>query len=177
MSLNILSIVGSLRAESRNAALADAIERLMPTATFQRADIEMPLYNSDLEVPAAAEAFQGAVAAADGVLIVAPEYNYGIPGPLKNALDWASRPAYQSVFRDKKVSMASASPGHSGGARMQGQLKGVLLGMAAHVFPWPEVAVPHIHASMDADGTITNEKLEAQLRTFGEAFAAFVAGP
>lgn len=176
MSVNILGVVGSLRTQSRNAQLLDAIERLSPQLTFQRASIDMPLYNSDIEMPAAAKVFQEAIAAADGVLIVAPEYNYGIPGPLKNALDWASRPAYASVFRDKKVSMASLSPGHSGGARMQNHLKAVMLGMAAHVFAYPEVAVPYINASMDPEGVITNEKLEAQLRSFGEAFAAFVGG-
>jgi chromate reductase len=113
-------------------------------ATFRFAEIgHLPHYNADLGIPEDVGEFIEAVKDADGVLIVTPEYNYSVPGFLKNAIDWASRPAYQSVFKGKPVFIASVSGSALGGVRAQGHLKYIMNGMLAEVFTCQEVVVPH----------------------------------
>jgi chromate reductase len=142
-TLNVVSICGSLRAASYNAGLTRALPKLAP------ADVKItpappfdsfPHYNHDLAVPADVIAFADAVRAADGVIIVAPEYNWTIPGALKNALDWASR-LKEQPFKDKPVALQSASVALLGGARMQYHLRQALVSLDAHCFLRPEVLV------------------------------------
>lgn len=170
----LLGIAGSLRKGSTHRALLGVAEELLPAGVgWTTATIGgLPLFDGDLTPPPGVEAFKEAIAAADGVFIASPEYNYGIPGPLKNAIDWASRPAYRSVFAGKPVTMISASPGPIGGARMQAHLKGVLLGMAAHVYPAPEIAIGGIGSKL-VDGALVDERTRERLRQHLEAFAAF----
>ncbi|MBV1862353.1 MAG: NAD(P)H-dependent oxidoreductase, partial [Nannocystaceae bacterium] len=143
--MNIVGISGSLRRGSHNSGLLRAASELVPSGvTLTQLSVAMPLYDGDLDDgggPASVTEFKRAVAAADAVLIATPEYNYGIPGPLKNALDWASRPAYRSVFAGKKVALMGAAASVVGTARAQAHLKLVLLGMVAEVFPHPELLV------------------------------------
>lgn len=140
----LLIIVGSLRAASSSKALAGCIaERLGDAADIGFAEIgALPLYNSDIEGHPQVEAFIQQVGRADGVLFVTPEYNYSVPGVLKNAIDWASRPSYQSVFFGKPCFVVSVSGGAMGGVRAQGHLKQVLNGMASLLYPSQEVVVP-----------------------------------
>jgi chromate reductase len=109
---------------------------------------EIPFYNEDLdrspELPAIA-ALKRAVGESDGVLIATPEYNHGIPGVLKNALDWASRPAFQSCFKNKPVSIISSSLAFTGGVRAQYQLRETLIAMQAHLVISPEVVIGGVH--------------------------------
>jgi chromate reductase, NAD(P)H dehydrogenase (quinone) len=121
----VLAICGSLRAGSYNRALMNALPGLAPAAmTFEEAPsfIDMPHYNADLQnstgIPGSVDAFAKAVRAADGVIIVTPEYNWTIPGALKNALDWVSRIKDQP-FNQKPVAIQSATGGPLGGSRMQ----------------------------------------------------------
>ena len=177
--MKILAIPGSLRRASLNRALLVAAQELVPAGvTLVLDDLrEIPLYDGDLDDdahrPAAVEGLKRRIAEADAVLIATPEYNYGIPGVLKNAIDWASRPGYRSVFRDKPATMVSAATSVVGGARVQGQLKQVLLGMAAEVFPWPEVLVGGAHQKI-VDGRLVDEATRAHLRELLVAFAAWV---
>lgn len=174
-SLTVLGIAGSLREGSINRQLLRAAASLMPDgATLTIAEYaDLPLYNGDLYVddqpPAPVLRFMDAIGNADGVLIATPEYNYSIPGVLKNAIDWASRPAYRSVFAGKDVAVMSAAPGMLGGVRAQAHLKGVLLGMAARPFPHPEVCVPRAKEKLEGD-TITDE-VTAEI--VGKLLAAF----
>ncbi len=177
--LNILAISGSLRAASLNTGLLLAAAELAPAGlniTIHPLD-DVPLYNGELDRdevrPAGAKALIAAVRAADGVLLATPEFNYGIPGVLKNALDWASRPAYQSVFAGKPVSIVSASPSRVGGARAQGQLKQVLLGMLSAVHPYPEFLVPGA-GHMFKDGRLSDESTREHLAGLLANFAAWV---
>ncbi|MCA9709558.1 MAG: NAD(P)H-dependent oxidoreductase [Myxococcales bacterium] len=154
--MKILGIPGSLRRASLNRALLVTAQELAPEGMeLQIADLRpIPLYDADLDDPAplaAVEAFKQQIAAADAVLLATPEYNYGIPGVLKNAIDWASRPAYRSVFAGKPCAIVSASPSPMGGVRAQAQLKVVLLGMAAEVFPYPELVVPQAQHKFEGD--------------------------
>jgi chromate reductase len=153
----ILCLSGSLRAQSSSAALARALEgRLQGAASVSTFDIgTLPHYNADLDEPDSVAALKREIGEADGVVIVTPEYNYSIPGVLKNAIDWASRPAYQSVFRGKPVFVISVSGGALGGVRAQAHLKYVLNGMLADVFPWQEIVVPQANAKVE-DGVFTD---------------------
>lgn len=174
--LRILGLSGSLRRGSLNTRLLRSASRLTPPGVgldvYDYA--EVPLFNSDLMVdgalPPAVVSLNDAIRGANAVLIATPEYNYGIPGPLKNALDWASRPAYQSVFAGKPTAILGASPGVVGTARAQGQLKQVLLGMVAEVFPYPEVLVGSASARFDDEGSIVDEATVELLTRFVAAF-------
>jgi chromate reductase len=120
---------------------------------------EVPLYNQDLDgdnPPAPVKAFKDAIAAADGLVIVTPEYNYGIPGVLKNAIDWASRPAFNSVLKGKPVLPVSCSPAYTGAARALGQLKLLLLATLSDVVPGPEVVIAEVHNKI-RDGRFLDE--------------------
>ena len=126
----------------------------------------LPHYNADLDGDAAPEsvrALKAAIAAADALLFVTPEYNYGMPGVLKNAIDWASRPGYKSVLRDKPALIISTSGGAIGGARATQQLKLTLLGTISRVLPWPEVFITYAGSKI-TDGKLTDpESLKLSL--------------
>lgn len=159
--MKILGIPGSLRRASLNRALLVEAQGLAPEGVeLAIADLRpIPMYDGDLDDPealAAVESFKQQIAGADAVLLATPEFNYGIPGVLKNAIDWASRPAYRSVFAGKPCAIVSASPSAIGGARAQAHLKLVLLGMGAEVFPYPEFVVTQANRKIE-DGRLTDE--------------------
>jgi chromate reductase len=146
-NLDFVVICGSLRKGSYNAALARTLPRLAPSAMVLRTAPpydRIPHYNFDIQnstgFPAEATAFADAIRAADGVIIVSPEYNWSIPGPLKNAIDWVSRMKDQP-FKDKPVALQSAAGGILGGARMQYHLRQSLLSVDAILFGRPEILV------------------------------------
>lgn len=140
----LLILCGSIREASSSAALARAVsQRLSQRALVSTFDIgALPHYDAGLENPKNVGALIAAIGDADGVLFVTPEYNYSIPGVLKNAIDWASRPAYNSAFCGKPAFVISTSGGAMGGVRAQSHLKYILDGMLARSFPWQEVIVP-----------------------------------
>ncbi|MGA4544642.1 NADPH-dependent FMN reductase [Uniformispora flossi] len=152
----ILAISGSIRAESFNTAVLNALAPFAPEGmsieVFKGID-ELPHFNQDLEgdVPASVIRLREAVQAADGVVISTPEYNRAIPGVLKNALDWASRPYGQSSWQGKPVAVLSSSPGVQGGIRAQEELKGQLRNLAAYVVSGPEIAIPEVHTRVSVD--------------------------
>lgn len=171
--MKILGIPGSLRRASLNRALLSAAAELAPKGVeLAIADLgPLPLFNVDLleggQEVEAVEQFKGAIAACDAVLIATPEYNYGLPGVLKNALDWASRPAYRSVFAGKPVAVVSASPSAMGGVRAQAHLKLVLLGMASEVFPYPEFLVPAAHRKFEDGHLVDTDTREHLAKLLG----------
>jgi chromate reductase, NAD(P)H dehydrogenase (quinone) len=145
--LDVLVICGSLRKGSYNAALARTLPGLAPSGIKLRSAPsfeKLPIYNFDLQqsggFPAEATAWAEAVRGADGVIVVSPEYNWSIPGGLKNAIDWVSRMKEQP-FKDKPVALQSAAGGILGGSRMQYHLRQSLLSIDAALFGKPEVIV------------------------------------
>lgn len=177
--MNLLGISGSLREHSLNTALLHAVgKHLGGRIRWAMADFRaVPLYDGEPATGAAEQAverFKQDIARADGVLIATPEYNYSVPGALKNALDWASRPAYQSVFRNKAVGVMSVSPGAIGAVRAQAHLKGILLGMAAQVFPYPEFALGGAATKFE-NGELSDEDTRGRLHTYLADFEAWVA--
>ncbi|HEU5450791.1 MAG TPA: NADPH-dependent FMN reductase [Terriglobales bacterium] len=160
--VRLLGIAGSLRREAfSKAVLRGVVDALAGKAKIDVFDIaEIPLYNQDVEAEGAPEAVQRlreAIAAHDGVVIVSPEYNYGIPGVLKNALDWASRPYGKSAMNGKHVLVITSSPGVLGGARAQHQVRETLERMGARPLVWPHVTIGSVSDKV-RDGKLVDEK-------------------
>jgi chromate reductase, NAD(P)H dehydrogenase (quinone) len=170
---NLLFIPGSLRAAASSRATVRAlVARLGDKARSSVADIGLlPHYNADISDDVQVAAFVAQVVAADGVVFVTPEYNYSMPGVLKNAIDWASRPAFASVFKDKPCFVVSVSGGALGGVRAQAHLKYVLNGMLAQVFPCREIVIPMANAKV-ADGVLVDEAILAFTEETLDAFLA-----
>lgn len=171
--LHFVTVTGSLRRGSYNAAIARALPELAPagvTISAAPSIRDIPLYDADLQAegfPAAVTALGDAIRAADGVILVSPEYNYSVPGVLKNAIDWLSRLPNQP-FAGKPVAIQSASMGALGGARMQYHLRQIFVFLDARVLNKPEIMVGQAQNKIDAEGTLndaaTRDFLGAQLQ-------------
>jgi chromate reductase len=182
MTINALMICGSLRKGSFNRALMNALPALAPsgmTLTEAPSFRGFPLYDADLQAsagfPADVVALADAIRAADGVIVISPEYNWTVPGALKNAFDWVSRLADQP-FKNKPVAIQSATGGPLGGARMQYHLRMALTYLNAFVFGTPEVFVGLAQTKFD-DKTLalkdepTRKIIAQQLDAFGTFIA------
>ena len=166
--MNVLGISGSLRRDSHNTSLLRAAAELLPDGV----ELELwdglkavPPYDEDDDVepaPAAVTELRDAIAGADAILIATPEYNHSIPGQLKNAIDWASRPLATNPLRNKPVAVVGASMGAFGAVWAQAELRKVLAATGARVVEG-EVAVGHAHQKFDADGQLTDETLRETL--------------
>ena len=159
--MNILGICGSLRKASYNMAALRACQDLMPDGmTLRIASIhDLPMYNDDLlnaGMPESVERIRSEIAAADGLLIATPEYNFSLSPALKNVIDWASRPPNQA-FQHKPVAMFSGTSGLLGGARVQYDLRRILTQLWAYPLPRPEVFIGAVNTKFDAQGRLTDE--------------------
>ncbi|MGQ0532810.1 MAG: NADPH-dependent FMN reductase [Caulobacteraceae bacterium] len=166
--VRILGIAGSLRKGSLNRALLRAAVKLAPEdMTIETFDLaSVPVYNGDVEAagdPEGVAALKNAIRAADAVLFVTPEYNHGVPGVMKNAVDWASRPARDSALNGKPVGIIGASPGQTGSARGQSQLRQAFEFTNSFCMPQPEVLVFRAHEKFDTHGELTDEQTAAFL--------------
>ena len=171
--VRLLGISGSLRRTSHNRALLRALGELLPASAsltiFERLG-ELPLFNSDIPTdPEAVSELKAAIAACDGVVIATPEYNYSIPGVLKNAFDWASRPAATSPLRGKPVGIIGCAAGMSGSMRAQAHMRQILLFSDAPTLGQPEVLIPRSHERFDADGVLTDESTRELVSRFAAA--------
>lgn len=158
---HILGLSGSLRKASYNSAVLRAAQQLAPGSTvISTADISsIPGYNEDIRekgLPPGVVTLVEQIAAADAVLIATPEYNYTIPGVLKNAIDWVSK-APNQPFRHKPVAIMGASMSAIGTARAQYDLRKVFVFLDAHVLNQPEIMIAAAHTKFDADGHLTDE--------------------
>jgi chromate reductase len=160
--MRVLGISGSLRTGSFNTGLLRAAIELQPeTITIDEHSIaDIPPYNEDARqasgLPHSVAVLRAAIKAADALLIATPEYNFSIPGVLKNAIDWASRPPEQP-FAGKPIAMMSASNGTLGGARAQYHLRQVCVYLDMHPINKPEVFVARASEKFDASGRLTDE--------------------
>ncbi len=175
--MQILAISGSLRRGSHNTSLLRAAGELLPPTdelVIWEGLREVPPYDEDGDAgpaPAAVASLREAVARADAVLIATPEYNSSIPGALKNALDWASRPMATNASRNKPVAVIGSSAGMFGAVWAQAELRKVLAAMGARVVE-VEVAVGHAGDKFDSDGNLLDDNVRSQLR---DALATLVA--
>lgn len=179
-SHHVVGIAGSLRRASYNRALLRAAVELAPAAlTIEVHDIvDIPLYNQDVEdaaVPASVTALRAAVRDADALLIATPEYNHGVPGVLKNTIDWLSRPPRGSALNGKPVGLIGASPGTTGTARSQTQLRQAFVFTNSYAMPQPEVLVGRAHEKFDAEGRLTDDTTRKFLGQFLALFVEWVA--
>lgn len=172
----LLGICGSLRKASLNRALLAAVRDALPEgATMTIYDsVELPIFNSDLDDPPAVLQLKAAIAAADGLVFSVPEYNYSIPGGLKNALDWVSRPPVTSPLRGKPIGMVGAASGMSGTIRAQAHLRQMMLYSDSPCLSQPEVLIPRAKERFDADGRLIDASTRVLLEQFGAAMVAFV---
>lgn len=177
--ISILGISGSLRVGSYSTAILQALQEQR-----SRGDVKMavrtlgdiPLYNEDLETQAILSGVNDlrlAEAESDGVVIVTPEYNHGVPGALKNALDWVSRPAFASPFKGKPVLIVSCATAFTGGVRAQYQLREVLVSMLAEIVPTREIVVGSVHTKV-SDGRLIDAESIKQLDRGLEGLLSYI---
>ena len=175
-NFHIFGFAGSLRKDSFNKSLLRAAAELLPAhAMLETFDLEgIPPFNADLErqIPAAVREFKVRVKNADALLIATPEYNYSMPGVLKNAIDWGSRPYGDNCFDDKPVALMGASGGMLGTARAQYHLRQSCVFLNMHPLNMPEVMVPFAQDKIDRSGKLTDDQTRTRIK---ELIAALVA--
>jgi chromate reductase len=173
----VLAFGGSLRKGSYNRALLRAAQEMVPSgARLEVFDIAgIPAFNQDLETnpPPIVKEFKAKIRAADAILIATPEYNYSIPGFLKNAIDSASRPYGDNAFDGKPVALMGASVGTLGTARAQYHLRQSCVFLNMHPLNQPEVMVPLAQEKIDKDGKVTDQKTREKIRQLLESLVAW----
>ncbi|MBA3449885.1 MAG: NAD(P)H-dependent oxidoreductase [Chloroflexia bacterium] len=176
----VAGIVGSLRAGSYNRALFRAAVSLLPERLqiVEAPILDVPLFNQDVEDagdPPAVAGMRQAIESADGVLIFCPEYNAGIPGVLKNALDWASRAHdRQRVLSEKPVGIMGASDGRFGTMRSQLGMRALLSHLGMRMMPKPDVMIAQVETLVDDHGNLTDEKTRERIRDHLVAFHRWI---
>ena len=171
-------LIGSLAKGSLNRKLAGALVKLAPAGlTMTEIPIgQLPLYSwdHDADYPAVAREFKGSIAGVDAVLFVTPEYNRSIPGGLKNAIDWASRPYGENAFTRKPSAIIGTSPGKIGTAVAQQHLRSILAFCNSPLMNSPEAYVQFTDGLITDDGEVTNEATQKFLRDYLEEFHGFI---
>ena len=156
----LLGMSGSLRAASFNRKLLSEAARLFGDATFIEADLRLPLYDGDLEeaegIPAVVQTLSDQIASADAVIIATPEYNKGISGVMKNALDWVSR-TKGNPWADKPVAIMSATAGRAGGERSQVMMRNCMVAFRPRILQGPEMFLAQTSEQFDEDGHLKGE--------------------
>ena len=178
--LEIAGIAGSLRRASLNRRLLQAaVDMAPPRLRITVHDlIDIPMYNADVEAegdPPPVARLKEAVRKADGLLIASPEYNYGVPGVLKNTIDWLSRPPSASALARKPVAIMGASPGITGTARGQQQLRLLMLATQMPLLTRPEVLVGKAPEKFDAEGRLTDQPTRELLTKLLDAFGDHIS--
>jgi chromate reductase len=171
-------LIGSLAKGSINRKLARALTRLAPEELTLKeipfGDLPLYSYDYDADFPAAATTFKASLAGVDAVLFVTPEYNRSIPGGLKNAIDWASRPYGKNSFARKPSAMIGTSPGKIGTAVGQQHLRSIMSFCNSPQMNSPEAYIQFTPGLITDDGQVTNESTEKFLRQYMEELAAFI---
>ena len=174
---SIFSFAGSLRKDSYNKALLRAAGELLPNdVELEIFDLEcIPPFNQDLEQqpPTKVKEFKTKIKAADALLIATPEYNYSVPGVLKNAIDWGSRPHGDNCFDDKPMAIMGASGGMLGTARAQYHLRQSCVFLNMHPLNKPEVMVPFAKDKIDSNGNLTDEHTRAKIKELIESLVVW----
>jgi chromate reductase len=173
-SLRFLGISGSLRRASLNRALLHAVGETLPaeaSLTLYEGMGDLPHFNSDIAAePEVVTAWKAQIAAADGLIFAVPEYNYSVPGVMKNAIDWATRPPPTSPLRGKPIGIIGAAAGISGSMRAQYHLRQIMVYTNSPVMSQPEVIIPLAKDRFDEQGRLVDESTRVLLRAFGAAF-------
>ena len=175
--MKILGIAGSLRQGSYNRSVLRAAQTVLPTDCFLEVfDLEgIPLLNQDdeMNLPKRVVEFKTAIRRADAILIATPEYNFSVPGVLKNAIDWASRPFGDSAWTDKPAAIMGASPDELGPARAQSHLRQILGSLDVHTVNEPEVVIANAATRFDVTGTLVDQTSIDLIRQLLQRLAAW----
>jgi chromate reductase len=177
--LVVAGLVGSLRHTSLNRWLFDAAVELSP-AGVRLVEVPiggLPLYNDDLDIdsgPPPVQSFREQIERADGLLFVTPEFNYSIPGVLKNAIDWASRPTGRSAIYGKPAAVMGAAVGRSGTMRAQLHLRQIFVPLNIHGLNKPEIFIPFARDKFDANGRLVDEDFRSQVAAQMGALKAWI---
>jgi len=174
--MRVLIFIGSLRSASFGRKIAQSVKAAAPDLmTFEEIDgRDVPLYNQDLdgdEKPPAVRELIAQINDSDALIFVTPEFNYGIPASLKNAIDWASRPAFRSPLKNKPALILAYSPAPTGGARVHTQLSAVLAGTLTPLLNAPGFLIPAVHEKFDAADELIDEPTKRRLVRNPEDFA------
>ncbi len=177
--MQIAAICGSLRKDSFNRRILETVAQYTPDdVTVTPLSIsDLPLYNQDIDgenKPESVLLFKKGIARCDGLLFATPEYNFSLPGALKNAIDWASRPAYKSVMAHKPAAIISGSKSPIGGARVQADLRQVFSATLTPVVMAPPMTVPQVNTIFDSDGNIVDSQVASRLERYIADFVAWV---
>lgn len=179
--VDIVAIAGSLRRNSFNRQLLNAAIELAPEDTGIRAgNIDgIPLYNGDVEqegLPEAVTALKDDIRGADALLLVSPEYNHGIPGVMKNVIDWLSRPPedIKTVYRNRPVAIMGATPGPGGTRMAQAAWLPTLRALGTRPWFGGQLYVPKAGEAFDNEGNLVDEQVRERLKRFLEGFVAFI---
>lgn len=172
---HLVGISGSLRAGSSNTLLVDEAARLFAPDIYTRADLNLPLLNTDLETPEPVARLVSLVREADALIISTPEYNKMIPGLLKNALDWMSIASDGNPMAGKPVAIVSSAAGRSGGERSQYTLRHALTPHFARVLTGPEVTIAGANNAFDENGQLKDPKSTEFLTKLMDALKAEIA--
>ena len=176
--MEILGIVGSLRKDSYNRAALKAAQALMPKgAVLNLVELHgIPVFDQDneLAMPAAVLEFKRRILAADAILFATPEYNYSLPGGLKNAIDWASRPYGESAWLGKPAAVMGASTGNLGTARAQYHLRQILVAQNMPIINQPEVMISNAAQRFDPDGKLTDASTKLHIQRLMDALVQLV---
>lgn len=180
MSIRVLGIAGSLREGSFNRGLLRAAVEVAPAemdiTTFNRLG-DIPPYNDDVMAkgdPEPVAAFKAAIREADAMLIATPEYNYGVPGVLKNAIDWASRPSGNCVLNRKPAALMGCSQGLGGTIRAQHALRQSFVFTETYVMLQPEIKIPSVAKLFDASGRLSDENTRQHIHKFLASFVGWI---
>ena len=180
MAIRVAGICGSLRAASLNKGLLLAAVESAPAgmeiSIYTRLG-DIPPYNDDVFAngdPEPVTDLKEFIGASDALLIVTPEYNYGVPGVLKNAIDWASRPAGKTPLNRKPAALMGCSPGLGGTIRAQHALRQSFVFTETHVMSQPEIKIPSAAPLFDSSGKLTDENSRQHVKKFLEAFAVWI---
>ena len=181
MAIRVAGIAGSLREGSFNKGLLRAAAELAPAAGMEIAIYvrlgDIPPYNEDVFVkgdPEPVADLKKFIGGADALLIATPEYNYGVPGVLKNAIDWASRPAGKSVLNRKPAALMGCSPGLGGTIRAQHALRQSFVFTETYVMSQPEIKIPSAAPLFDTGARLTDVTTRQYIKKFLDAFAVWI---
>ena len=180
-NITVVGIVGSLRKNSYNRSLMNAVKELAPEGiTLEIFEIgDVPLFNQDREAaeyPKEVQALKDKIKAADGIVIATPEYNRSIPGVLKNVIDWTSRPSVTNPWSRKPVATMGATGGPIGTAVAQGHLRQILTYLNTRIMGQPEFYLGGAAAKFDANGVLTDQTTKEHIAKFWNAFEKELRG-
>lgn len=176
-NMKLVLLSGSFRSQSRSLSILDEIQKCFSSYEFILPKLDsLPFYNEDLanEKPQDIVDLIDVIGMSDGIVVCSPEYNHSIPAVLKNAIDWTSRPAFESVLKDKPITIITQANSSVGGARAQAHIKLIFDSTLSHIHPIHEMMISSVSEVINNSGEIIDDKVKTRLKRHIESFSKFV---